>query len=266
MTKVLVLGANGMLGNYVSTYFLRSGKYDVTALNRTTFDAVLNNVADLHINQYDVVINCIGVIKPLVHNVGVLNTTLVNSIFPHILANECQKHNVKMIHITTDCVFSGKTGFYVETSEHDALDVYGKTKSLGEPDNSMVIRTSIIGEEVNSNRSLIEWVKSNNGKTVDGYTNHTWNGLTCLEVAKFIERCIINNIYWEGVRHIFNTTPTTKLELVELIALNFNIDLTVVPKETTTPVYRTLSTVHLPLINTSISKQLRELSGFWNVE
>ena len=263
MTKVLVLGVNGMLGNYVSTYFLRSGKYDVTTINRNGFDVVTDNVTDLHINQYDVVINCIGVIKPLVNKVGVLNTTLVNSIFPHILAHECEKHNVKMIHITTDCVFSGKTGFYVETSDHDALDVYGKTKSLGEPDNAMVIRTSIIGEEINSNRSLIEWVKSNDRKTVDGYTNHTWNGLTCLELAKFIDRCISQGIYWEGVRHIFNTTPTTKLELVELIALNFNIDLTVVPKETTTPVYRTLSTIHTTLVDTSIDKQLKELSTWY---
>jgi len=263
MTKVLVLGVNGMLGNYVSTYFLRSGKYDVTTINRNGFDVVTDNVTDLHINQYDVVINCIGVIKPLVNKVGVLNTTLVYSIFPHILAHECEKHNVKMIHITTDCVFSGKTGFYVETSDHDALDVYGKTKSLGEPDNAMVIRTSIIGEEINSNRSLIEWVKSNDKKTVDGYTNHTWNGLTCLELAKFIDRCISQGIYWEGVRHIFNTTPTTKLELVELIALNFNIDLTVVPKETTTPVYRTLSTIHTTLVDTSIDKQLKELSTWY---
>jgi dTDP-4-dehydrorhamnose reductase len=263
MTKILILGSGGMLGNYVSTYFNRIGTYDVTSFNRNQFDVLIHPVQDLKVSNYDVVINCIGVIKPLVNKIGTLNTTVINSVFPHLLANECKTHNVKLIHITTDCVFSGKTGFYLETSDHDALDVYGKTKSLGEPDNAMVIRTSIIGEEVNSNRSLIEWVKSNHRKTVDGYTNHTWNGLTCLEVAKFIERCLRDDIYWEGVRHIFNTTPTTKKELVELIAVTFNIDLTIISRETTPPVYRTLSTIYTPLIATSIKQQLKESAGFW---
>lgn len=263
MTNMLVLGANGMLGNYISTYFSRSGKYVVTRMGKNLFDAARDNVKDLKVEQYDIVINCIGVIKPLVNTVGVLNTTLVNSVFPHVLANECERQKVKLIHITTDCVFSGKLGFYIETSEHDPLDIYGKTKSLGEPDNAMVIRTSIIGEELISKRSLIEWVKSNNGNTVDGYTNHTWNGVTCLELAKFIDKCIVNNIYWSGVRHIFSPTPVTKRELVELIAVNFNVNLNIVNKETSIPVYRTLSTVYEPMIDASIAMQLRELYGFW---
>lgn len=263
MTEVLILGANGMLGNYMSTYFSRSGKYTVTRMGRHLFDAARDNVRDLNVGQYDVVINCIGVIKPLVKSVGTLNTTLVNSVFPHILANECERAKTKLIHITTDCVFSGKIGYYLESSDHDPLDVYGKSKSLGEPDNAMVIRTSIIGEELTSTRSLIEWVKSNDGNTVDGYTNHTWNGVTCLELAKFIDRCIVNNIHWSGVRHIFSPAPVTKRELVELIAVNFNVNLTVVGKEVTPPVYRTLSTIYEPMIDKSIAMQLRELSTFW---
>jgi len=263
MTKILVLGSNGMLGNYISTHFSRSAKYSITRMGRHAFDAVLDGVSRLNVQNYDIVINCIGVIKPLVKDVGVLNTTIVNSIFPHMLADECERLRTKLIHITTDCVFSGKLGFYVETSDHDALDVYGKTKSLGEPENAMVIRTSIIGEERNSTRSLIEWVKSNNGNIVDGYTNHTWNGVTCLELAKFIERCIVNNIHWLGVRHVFSPTPVTKKELVELIAINFGINLTIIGKETNPPIYRTLSTIHEPMIDKSINMQLRELSTFW---
>lgn len=264
MTKVLVLGASGMLGKYVSTYFTQTGKYEVTSIGRSQFDAVVDKLSSLQIQNYDIVINCIGVIKPLVSKVGILNTTLVNAVFPHLLANECERTGTKLIHITTDCVFSGKIGYYLESSDHDALDVYGKTKSLGEPDNAMVIRTSIIGEEIGSTRSLIEWVKANNGNTVDGYTNHTWNGVTCLELAKFIDRCIVNNVHWTGVRHVFSPSPVTKRELVELIALNFNIILNIVDKETNPPVYRTLSTVYEPMIDKSIAMQLRELSTFWN--
>jgi dTDP-4-dehydrorhamnose reductase len=263
MTKVLVLGASGMLGKYVSTYFTQTSKYEVTSIGRSQFDATTDGIHTLDLQNYDIVINCIGVIKPLVSKIGILNTTLVNAVFPHLLANECERVGTKLIHITTDCVFSGKLGYYLESSDHDALDVYGKTKSLGEPNNAMVIRTSIIGEEIGSNRSLIEWVKSNNGNEVDGYINHTWNGVTCLELAKFIDKCIVHNIHWLGVRHVHSPDSVTKKELVELIALHFNINLTVVPKEPSPSVYRTLSTIYEPLIDKPISKQLEELYNFF---
>lgn len=268
MTKVLVLGSNGMLGRYVHSYLSSLSDTNVTGYSRSEFNVLRNNVSDLKLLNFDVVVNCIGVIKQIASEVEHTDIIRINSIFPHILARACQNSNTQLIHITTDCVYSGihrlgtTTGFYTELAPHDPLDVYGKTKSLGEPSEAMNIRTSIIGEELHTSRSLIEWVKSNNNKKINGYTNHTWNGVTCLELAKFIGKCIHSNRYWEGTRHIFNTTPTTKMELVELIAKHFNLTLDIAPMQTTDSIYRTLDTIYTREIETSIDEQLAELAQY----
>jgi dTDP-4-dehydrorhamnose reductase len=264
MTNVLIFGANGMLGSYATKYLSSLPELNVTAITRNEFDVLKHSLSKIDLQNVDVVINCVGTIKPLVTDVGVADTTVINALFPHRLANYCAGYGVKLIHITTDCVFSGAVGFYNEIAPHDPLDVYGKTKSLGEPRDAMIIRTSIIGEEVSNKRSLIEWVKSNDNKTVSGYTNHTWNGLTCLELSKFIASRIINHDYWEGVRHVFSPTSVTKMELVTIIAKAFNINLNVIPTVTEVPVYRTLSTVFTPLITKEIEQQVNELPGFFS--
>ena len=148
-----------------------------------------------------------------------------------------------MIHITTDCVYSGKDGSYTEGSLHDCTDVYGKTKSLGEPPNCSVIRTSIIGEEFGTSRSLIEWVKSQDGKTVNGYTDHWWNGMTCHQTAKVMEKIVRDNLYWESVRHIFTPNPISKCDLVKAISHVHQLDIKVDPVEAPEAVNRTLSTI-----------------------
>ena len=190
----------------------------------------------------DVVINCIGTIKPQVDKLGDLNAIKVNSLFPHLLANVCEEKGYKLIHITTDCVFSGKDGNYDEDAPHDCIDVYGKTKSLGEPPNCTVVRTSIIGEEFGTSRSLIEWVKSENGNTVNGYLNHLWNGLTCYQVAKVFETIIKDELYWEGVRHIYSPNTLNKYLLVRAIVGAHDLDIEVKPVDGPSKCHRTLST------------------------
>ena len=106
----------------------------------------------LHVKSGDVIINCIGTIKPRVDSLGDLNAILVNSVFPRVLANVCETLGVNMIHPTTDCVYTGTKGSYDETDKYDVNDVYGMSKALGEPNNCTVIRTSIIGEEVGQTR------------------------------------------------------------------------------------------------------------------
>lgn len=258
----MILGANGMLGSYATKYLSLLPNINVTPITRNQFDVLRDSLSVLSLRKIDVVINCIGTIKPLVEDIGVENTTMINAIFPHRLAKYCNTLGIQLIHITTDCVFSGAEGYYTELSPHDPLDVYGKTKSLGEPRDAMVIRTSIIGEELNNNRSLIEWVKSSNNKTVSGYTNHTWNGVTCLELSKFIGNRISNNNYWIGTRHLFSPTTVTKLELVTMIADAFHLNINVTPHKTKTPIYRTLSTVFEPMINVELEQQINELVGF----
>lgn len=246
---VFVLGASGMLGTYVRQY-LKDADYDVVGLTRNEIDAADVNVqirsalAAHGAQPNDVVINCIGTIKPQVDKLGDLNAIKVNSLFPHSLAKVCEEKGYKLIHITTDCVFSGAEGNYNEEALHDCTDVYGKTKSLGEPSNCTVVRTSIIGEEFGTTRSLIEWVKSEDGNVVNGYLNHQWNGLTCYQVAKVFEDIISNNKYWKGVRHIHSPNSLNKYELVKSIVEAHKLDIHVTPTDGPSKCDRSLSTIY----------------------
>ena len=162
--RIIVFGTTGMLGKYVSEYY-KTFNYNVIEVNRKDVDVTdhnelyaMLNYLDLKMN--DVVINCIGLVKQRI-NINDLDFILTNAVFPHILANYCEARGAKMIHPSTDCVYSGLKGWYSEEDLHDAIDVYGKSKSLGEPKNCTVIRTSIIGEELRNKSSFIEWVKAN---------------------------------------------------------------------------------------------------------
>jgi dTDP-4-dehydrorhamnose reductase len=154
----------------------------------------------------------------------------VNTLFPQKLAELARIYRYNLIHITTDCVYSGKDGNYDEKSLHDSETIYGITKSLGEPENfSTTIRTSIIGEEITSKKSFLEWVLSNRGKECNGYVNHFWNGVTCLTVAKIIKKMIDEGKYWYGARHIFSPSIVSKYELCKIINETYNADVTILP-------------------------------------
>jgi len=266
--KFFVLGSNGMLGAYMSKYF--STKYQVENINRDKIDAsspfaghdygLLNF---LPIEKDDVVINCIGMIKPQVDKYGTEAALRVNSLFPRVLSNACKLRNAQLIHITTDCVFSGNKGPYHEESPHDANDVYGKTKSLGEPENCMVIRTSIVGEEKTNKRSLVEWVKSNAGKKVNGYINHLWNGVTCLQLAKTIEDIMVRDVSWLGVRHVFTPQNMTKYYLLDQINQKYNLNMSVIPVTADVACDRTMNSVYEPRTEIpSIEQQIKEMKEF----
>lgn len=265
--KVYVFGSRGMLGNYVSTYLKEF--YDIIEVNRNILDgsntnekeieSVLNN---LSVQGGDVVINCIGAIKPRVDELGDLNAIKINSVFPRMLANVCEKLNVKMIHPTTDCVYTGNKGSYDENDKYDVNDVYGMTKALGEPNNCMVIRTSIIGEEVGQNRSLIEWVKSQKNNTVFGFTNHFWNGVTCLQFAKICKQVMDKDLYWVGTRHLHSNTVSKK-ELVDLISESYDLSVKVTPKETEISCDRSINSIYTQDIEIpNLKVQIDELREF----
>ena len=236
--KIIVLGKNGMLGRYVYTYFKTNG-YDTIGVSRKDVNigevnrtVLTEYFTSLKLSEGDVVINCVGVIKPRVDELGVLNAININSVLPHILEDILIEMGVNLIHPTTDCVFDGLKGQYDEDHPHNVTDIYGRTKSLGEPEKSTVIRTSIIGDEVNQGRSLVEWIKSNKGKTVNGFTNHQWNGVTCLEFAKICQQIIEKDLYWEGVRHVFSPQSVNTLELTSLISEIYGLGMTINPFET----------------------------------
>jgi dTDP-4-dehydrorhamnose reductase len=265
--KIIVLGSSGMLGKYVEKYLNKN--HTVITLGRSQIDAsksseieIINQLKKADLTEGDTIINCIGTIKPRVDELGDLNAIKVNSVFPRILSNSCEKLKLNLIHPTTDCVYTGLKGKYSEDDNYDVYDVYGMSKAMGEPSNCSVIRTSIIGEEVSNGRSLIEWIKSEKNNSVFGFTNHYWNGVTCLQFAKICEKIIKDNLFWKGTKH-FHSNTLNKLDLVKLISSIFELNINVNPKETNKKCDRSLSS-KFPLIVKipSLENQIKNLKDF----
>lgn len=276
--KIYILGSSGMLGKYVYEYLsmffeVKEVNRDVLNASNQTEETLLTIFNKIGINKDDVIINCMGTIKPRVDQLGDLNAILVNSVFPRLLANICERNGYRLIHPTTDCVFSGEKGLYSENDKYDVSDVYGMSKAIGEPTNCTVIRTSIIGEEVNQGRSLVEWVKSNKNKEVYGFTNHKWNGVTCLEFAKICKKMIEGNVFWLGTKHLYSNILTKK-ELVETISSVYDLNITVTPKETEIQCDRSLTTLYdenlsyfkIPTLKTQIEEMKDFSSKLYNIK
>ena len=245
---VHILGSQGMLGRYITLYMKKF--YNVREFNRPEFDAKDVSSIDYiehFVNTGDIVINGVGVIKHIRPDKHAdINAILINSAFPRLLANMCEEKKVKMIHPSTDCVFDGLLPFtrrYYETDESNAIDVYGKTKFLGEPPNCTVIRTSIIGEEIKQQKSLIEWVKKNANGEINGYINHRWNGVTCYQFAKICHEIINKNLFWNGVKHVFSG-DINKYDLVKIINSVFDLRIKVNPVAAPINCNRMLSSVY----------------------
>ncbi len=255
--KIAILGSTGMLGHALGKYFDKNDKYETYlsyrdlryAYGKRQFylDALNFNSSVINfLSQFDYVINCIGAIKQ--HSFALQEYEDLNSTFPTMLAEGLRKQQssrAKFIHISTDCVFDGTIGNYTENSIPNASNHYGKSKINGEPYyDCMVIRTSFIGHELHTKVSLLEWAKSQAGKTVNGYSNHYWNGVTTDYFAKCCDDIIQNNLYTIGLRHVFNPTPVSKEQMLHEINDKFSLGLTINPVKTSTSVNRTLSTVY----------------------
>ena len=264
--RVLVLGRNGMLGRYVYSYLAEH--FEIIGTTRGELNATDINIAFVasNIKLGDVVINCIGIIKQRDDSKRI-DFVAVNSMFPLIVQEACVSKGAKLIQISTDCVYNGIDGNYNEYSIPNATDIYGRTKSLGEPEDATIIRTSIIGEELNNKRSLLEWVKSNRDKEVTGYTNHAWNGITCLQFAKICKQIIDDKLFWRGTKHIYSPEAITKYNLVKLISKIYDLNLKVVPYETETICDRTLTSIRNDIkINVpELEIQIDEMKLFYNI-
>lgn len=238
--KVLVIGGAGMAGHMV-TLFLRNKGYEVTTLSlRHVLDqqTVILDVCNMpeletYLKQqtFDVVINCAGVlIKESKENR--CKAILVNAHLPHYLEQFYQNTKVKVIHISTDCVFSGYKGPYTESAAYDADSFYGRTKSLGEIDNikDLTFRMSIIGPELRSQGvGLLNWFLNQKG-TVYGFDNVYWSGITTLELARGIEQAIHENLC--GIYHLVPDEVISKYQLLKIIQEKFHKnDVDLVPKQ-----------------------------------
>lgn len=233
MTRVIILGSHGMLGSMLTKYFNLHTDYIVYGLNRNDFDVKEDPLSRLNgiikdyryktPNEYKdtYVINCIGIINR--HN-NTQDMIEVNSLFPHKLA-EYLKYKARLIHISTDCVFNGNGDWHSEKSIPDAIDDYGKTKSLGElTQNAITLRTSIIGFERKNKYSFLEWVIKNKNCRVNGYNYLLWNGMTTLELAKRITKIIDYNLYEEGLFNLYSSSHT-KYEMIKAISNVFNLNI-----------------------------------------
>ena len=243
--RVLIIGGTGMLGHAAARHL--SARYEVYSTYRGSFlppygTPVFFNALDgfdTLPHGFDYVINCVGIIKPYMDK-DPLGAIEINAAFPWRLAEWCRTECAKMIHISTDCVYSGRKGHYIESDFHDPLDAYGKTKSLGEcQDHAMVLRTSIIGEELQGKLSLLEWVRSNAGRTVDGYVNHLWNGVTTNALSGIFEIIISEGFYETGLFHIHAADDICKRDMIKLISEHYNLGITVRDSEPE-PIDRTL--------------------------
>jgi dTDP-4-dehydrorhamnose reductase len=177
-------------------------------------------------NKPDVVINAIGIVKALEEKSGTLLNIWINALFPHQLYRICQAQGARLIHISTDCIFSGNKGHYLEDDPSDAEDIYGKTKYLGEVNDTgaLTIRTSFIGRELASTNGLLEWFISNRSGTVDGYTNSIFTGFPTLQLSRIIADIITRYQNLSGIYHV-STEPISKFHLLTLIneAMKLNI-------------------------------------------
>jgi len=232
MKKVLVLGSTGMLGHMVHHFLDSTNKYDLYNLgyrNKLNSKTIIEDVSNqekistlIYKISPDVIINCIGVLIKG-SNDNLKKAIYINAYFPHLLREISKRINCKLIHISTDCVFSGKNGGNDESSIKDALDNYGKTKSLGEFEtkNHLCLRSSIIGPELKQvGEGLLHWLFNEQG-TINGFKNVFWSGVTSLELAKAIQFSIENNI--SGLWNVTNGEPISKYDLLERIIKVFSL-------------------------------------------
>ncbi len=234
--RVLIFGGNGMLGHKLMQVLrehtevwstLRGSFTKVAALElfekqRCVEGLNVDNVAGIRkaieISRPDVVINAIGIVKQIASSKDTISTLTVNSIFPHRLNELASEFGFRLFCISTDCVFDGRRGDYSETDAPNATDLYGKSKNLGEvlTDNCLTLRTSIIGRELQTSHSLVEWFLSNSGKSVKGFANAVYSGFPTIVLADIIRSLIFDRPELTGLFHV-SSDSIDKYELLTLL-------------------------------------------------
>ena len=241
--KILVLGASGMLGNAVYRTFATSPGFDVVGTVRSSSTKIPlpegangellsgvdveqtdSLVAAFEKVRPDIVINCIGLVKQLAAANDPLVTLPINSMLPHRLARLAALVDARLIHVSTDCVFTGAQGHYLESDAPDAQDLYGRSKLLGEVDypNAITLRTSIIGTELGSAHGLVGWFLAQSG-TVKGYAKAVFSGLPTAVLAQVMRDHVIPHPDLCGVWHV-SAAPIDKFALLNLVAAEYGRD------------------------------------------
>lgn len=235
--KVLVLGVTGMLGNALFRVLASDSSYEVHGAARSDgftrrFGHLWGEklISGVDFNDHDAllrlvlsvrpsaIINCVGLVKQLAVAKDPLYAVPINTLLPHRLAALCEAVNARMVHFSTDCVFSGAKGSYVESDIPDAQDLYGRTKLLGEVDypHAITLRTSIIGHELSGHHSLIGWFLAQD-KPVKGFTKAIFSGLPTIELSRVVRDFVLPRPDLHGIYHV-SAAPIDKYSLLKLVA------------------------------------------------
>lgn len=248
--RILIFGATGMLGSAMSRFLSQDRSMKVYGTVRSTQvndnsdkKSLFTIINGIDVENYaslvtafsegrpDIVINCVGLVKQLGSASLPLQAIPINALLPHKLALLCKATGARLIHVSTDCVFSGKKGNYLETDFPDADDLYGRSKFLGEVDypHAITLRTSIIGHELAGNKSLLEWFLKQE-RSVNGYTKAIFSGLPTVELARVVRDFVLPKKELRGVYHVA-TQPISKFELLKQISQIYNKNIEIIPTD-----------------------------------
>lgn len=247
--RVLILGATGMLGHTVFTFASHARDIDargtlrdskalsyfpesdraklLTGIDVTDTEALARVFESV---RPDVVINCVGVIKQLASSYDPLVVLPINAMLPHHLSRLCAEQGARLVHISTDCVFEGTKGRYLESDKSDVVDLYGQSKYIGEVrdvPHAITLRTSIIGHELGSRHGLVEWFLSQTG-TTRGFTKAIFSGLPTIELARVMFDVVLPRPGLSGLYHV-SAEPIAKHDLLRLIAAEYGKSIEIVP-------------------------------------
>ena len=267
--RVLILGGSGMLGHKL--YQVLSTRCDTYATTREPFNAYASYgifnpdhlLSGVDVVQFDtvvramarvqpnVVVNCVGIVKQLAAAKDPIISIMINSLFPHRAADLCAAIGARFIHISTDCVFSGRKGNYTEHDIPDPDDLYGRSKLLGEMNREgcLTIRTSMIGRELKRQTGLLEWFLGQDGLTVKGYTNAIFSGFTTQTLSTIIADVIVEHPQLCGLYHV-SAEPISKYDLLVRLRDAFALNVVIEPYQAV-KVDRSLD-----------SARFREVTGF----
>jgi dTDP-4-dehydrorhamnose reductase len=248
--NVLILGASGMLGHKMWQVF--SKRFDTYVTVRQEFGHYARlelfesarTIDRVCVQDFDsimraiimvrphVVVNCIGIVKQDLAVLDPLLSISVNAYFPHRLAQLCRAADIRLIHISTDCVFSGRRGNYAEKDIPDAEDLYGRTKFLGDLDNDglLTLRTSMIGRELETSHGLIEWFLDQEDKSIKGYKRAIFSGFTTQVLAEIIAKIVLEHQNLQGICHVASE-PISKFDLLSLVKKMYGLRIQIKPDE-----------------------------------
>lgn len=247
--KIMILGADGMLGHQLVASFRYqhevAGTVRLASIAYSRFKSLLPDLLfdEVDVRDFnsveraaasfrpDAIVNAVGIVKQRDEAKSAIESIVVNSLLPHRLAEYCCRVNARLVHLSTDCVFSGSTGSYEDDAIPDALDIYGRSKMMGEVVNSHVItlRTSIIGLELARKKGLVEWFLTQSG-TIRGFRRAIYSGFTTLEMARIIDHLLVRCPEQYGIYNV-SSEPIDKYRLLCGLRERLGIELEIVPDD-----------------------------------